>query len=136
MPSSVGHARGPGALSRLLLHLRPYRRRVWLAASCSVINKIFDLAPPVLIGLAVDVVVQQDTSWLAQLGASTVPTQLTVLAGLSFIVWTAESVFEYLYGVLWRNWPSPHSTAFDSRPMTIFRNWRWIFSSATALAVC
>jgi ATP-binding cassette subfamily B protein len=68
-----------------------------------VINKIFDLAPPVLIGLAVDVVVQQDTSWLAQLGATTVPTQLTVLAGLSFIVWTAESLFEYLYGVLWRN---------------------------------
>ena len=103
MPSSVGHARGPGALSRLLLHLRPYRRRVWLAASCAVINKIFDLAPPVLIGLAVDVVVQQDTSWLANLGATTVPTQLTVLAGLSFIVWTAESLFEYLYGVLWRN---------------------------------
>ncbi|MBL6800697.1 MAG: ABC transporter ATP-binding protein, partial [Synechococcus sp. BS307-5m-G37] len=91
------------ALSRLILHLRPYRRRVWMAASCSVINKIFDLAPPVLIGLAVDVVVQQDTSWLAKLGASTVPTQLTVLAVLSFIVWTAESLFEYLYGVLWRN---------------------------------
>ncbi|MBL6797588.1 MAG: ABC transporter, partial [Synechococcus sp. BS307-5m-G39] len=103
MPSSVAPARSPAALSRLILHLRPYRRRVWMAASCSVINKIFDLAPPVLIGLAVDVVVQQDTSWLAKLGASTVPTQLTVLAVLSFIVWTAESLFEYLYGVLWRN---------------------------------
>ena len=103
MPSSVAPARSPAALSRLILHLRPYRRRVWLAASCSVINKIFDLAPPVLIGLAVDVVVQQDTSWLAKLGATTVPTQLTVLAGMSFIVWTAESLFEYLYGVLWRN---------------------------------
>ena len=96
-------SRTASPLKRLLQHLRPYRRRVWLAASCSVINKIFDLAPPVLIGLAVDVVVQQDTSWLANLGATTVPTQLTVLAGLSFIVWTAESLFEYLYGVLWRN---------------------------------
>ncbi|EAR17998.1 ABC transporter ATP-binding protein [Synechococcus sp. W2B2] len=103
MPFSVAPARSPAALSRLILHLRPYRRRVWVAASCSVINKIFDLAPPVLIGLAVDVVVQQDTSWLAKLGATTVPTQLTVLAGMSFIVWTAESLFEYLYGVLWRN---------------------------------
>ena len=103
MPSSVAPAQSPAALSRLILHLRPYRRRVWVAASCSVINKIFDLAPPVLIGLAVDVVVQQDTSWLAKLGATTVPTQLTVLAVLSFIVWTAESLFEYLYGVLWRN---------------------------------
>jgi ATP-binding cassette subfamily B protein len=26
-----------------------------------------------------------------------------VLAGLSFLVWSAESLFEYLYGVLWRN---------------------------------
>lgn len=103
MPSSKNDCREPAPLIRLLVHLRPYRQRVWLAASCSVINKIFDLAPPVLIGLAVDVVVQQDTSWLARLGASGVTTQLIVLAALSFLVWTAESLFEYLYGVLWRN---------------------------------
>ena len=90
-------------LKRLLQHLRPYRRRVWLAASCSVINKVFDLAPPVLIGLAVDVVVEQDTSWLSQLGITTVTSQLITLAVLSFLVWTAESLFEYLYGILWRN---------------------------------
>ena len=103
MPSSKNDCREPAPLIRLLVHLRPYRQRVWLAASCSVINKIFDLAPPVLIGLAVDVVVQQDTSWLARLGATGVTTQLIVLAALSFLVWTAESLFEYLYGVLWRN---------------------------------
>ena len=90
-------------LKRLLQHLRPYRRRVWLAATCSVVNKVFDLAPPVLIGLAVDVVVEQDTSWLSQLGATTVTSQLITLAVLSFLVWTAESLFEYLYGILWRN---------------------------------
>ena len=54
--------------------------------SCSIINKVFDLLPPVLIGLAVDVVVQQDSSWLAALGATTVPSQLIVLALLSFLV--------------------------------------------------
>ena len=64
---------------------------------------MFDLAPPVLIGLAVDVVVEQDTSWLSQLGANTVTSQLITLAVLSFLVWTAESLFEYLYGILWRN---------------------------------
>lgn len=71
-------------------------------------NKIFDLAPPVLIALAVDVLAaskldQQQTAWLARLGASDVPSQLMVLAVLSFLVWSAESLFEYLYGVLWRN---------------------------------
>ncbi len=103
MPHSKPHASEQAPLIRLFQHLRPYRRKVWSAASCSVINKIFDLAPPVLIALAVDVVVQQDTSWLAQLGATTVLSQLIVLAVLSFLVWTAESFFEYLYGLLWRN---------------------------------
>ena len=74
-----------------------------MAVSCSIINKIFDLLPPLLIGLAVDVVVQQDSSWLVKFGATTVPNQLGLLAVLSFLVWTAESFFEYLYGVLWRN---------------------------------
>jgi len=93
----------PSPLQRLLRTLRPHRRLVWLAASCSVLNKLFDLAPPVLIGLAVDVVVRQDNAWLAAFGVSTVPGQLGVLAVLSFLIWSAESLFEYLYALLWRN---------------------------------
>ena len=91
------------ALQRLTAALHPHRRLVWLAATCSVLNKLFDLAPPVLIGLAVDVVVKQNTSWLAAWGVSSVPGQLGVLAGLSFGIWSAESLFEYLYALLWRN---------------------------------
>jgi ATP-binding cassette, subfamily B, bacterial len=93
----------PAALARLLRTLRPHRRLVWRAAICSVLNKVFDLAPPVLIGLAVDVVVRQQNSWLAGFGFSSVPSQLALLAVLSFLIWSAESLFEYLYGVLWRN---------------------------------
>ncbi len=91
------------ALQRLTAALRPHRRLVWLAAGCSVLNKLFDLAPPVLIGLAVDVVVKQNTSWLSAWGVSSVPGQLGVLAVLSFGIWSAESLFEYLYALLWRN---------------------------------
>ena len=95
-------------LYRLLRHLQPYRGLVAWAAFCSVVNKVFDLAPPVLIALAVDVlsassVNQQQTAWLARFGAQDVPSQLLMLAVLSFLVWSAESLFEYLYGVLWRN---------------------------------
>jgi ATP-binding cassette subfamily B protein len=74
-----------------------------LAAICSVLNKLFDLAPPVLIGLSVDVIVQRNASWLAGFGVTSVPGQLTLLALLSFVVWSAESLFEYLYAILWRN---------------------------------
>ena len=90
-------------LRRLLRTLRPHRRLARLAALCSVLNKLFDLAPPVLIALAVNVVVQQDTSWLASWGVTSIPGQLGVLAGLSFVIWSAESLFEYLYALLWRN---------------------------------
>lgn len=98
-----GHQPSAPALKRLLRALRPHRRQVWQASLCSVLNKIFDLAPPVLIGLAVDVVVRQQTSSLAALGFRSVPSQLGLLALLSFVIWSAESGFEYLYGVLWRN---------------------------------
>ena len=90
-------------LGRLFERLRPHRRQVVLASTCSVINKLFDLAPPVLIGLAVDVVVKSNQSWLAGFGVTSVPGQLTVLAVLSFLIWSAESLFEYLYALLWRN---------------------------------
>jgi ATP-binding cassette subfamily B protein len=97
----VSHPAGAG--QRLLHRLRPYRRTIRLASACSVLNKLFDLAPPVLIGLAVDVVARQRTSWLAGLGLETVPSQLTLLAVLSFLIWSAESLFEYLQRLLWRN---------------------------------
>lgn len=73
------------------------------ATACSILNKLFDLAPPALIGLAVDVVVRGQQSVLAGMGAATVSQQLWLLAGLTLIVWSAESLFEYLYDVLWRD---------------------------------
>ena len=90
-------------LRRLLVHLAPQRRLVIAAVSCSLLNKLFDLAPPALIGLAVDVVVRGQQSLLAAFGVATVSQQLWVLALLTFVVWAAESLFEYLYDVLWRN---------------------------------
>ena len=90
-------------LRRLLVHLAPQRRLVIAAVSCSLLNKLFDLAPPALIGLAVDVVVRGQQSLLAAFGVATVEQQLWVLALLTFVVWAAESLFEYLYDVLWRN---------------------------------
>ena len=73
------------------------------AVTCSLLNKLFDLAPPALIGLAVDVVVRGQQSLLAAFGVATVTQQLWLLALLTFVVWAAESLFEYLYDVLWRN---------------------------------
>ena len=93
----------PSPLRRFLVHLSPQRRLVLAAAACSLLNKLFDLAPPALIGLAVDVVVRGQQSMLAGFGLATVAQQLWMLALLTFVIWAAESLFEYLYDVLWRN---------------------------------
>ncbi len=91
------------ALNRLLGTLKVQRPLIISATTCSVLNKLFDLAPPALIGLAVDVVVREQSSWIASFGFKDVPSQLFLLAFISFLIWSAESFFEYLYGYLWRN---------------------------------
>ena len=77
--------------------------KIRLAILYSILNKIWDLAPPLLIGVAVDVVVQKEESLLAQWGIVDPWNQLIVLAVATFIIWGLESLFEYFYAVLWRN---------------------------------
>lgn len=88
---------------RLLHYARAYRLRVLGASLCSVTNKLFDVAPEILIGIAIDVVVNQEQSFLAGLGLSDPRQQIYVLGLLTFLIWAGESLFEYLYMILWRN---------------------------------
>ena len=92
-----------GPFRRLLQHTSSHKRTIRLASACSIINKIWDLAPPLLIGLAVDVVVLQENSFLAGLGVLDPWNQLVLLSIVTFIVWGFESLFEYFFGILWRN---------------------------------
>eukprot|EP00095_Tigriopus_kingsejongensis_P003486 snap_masked-scaffold2803_size12270-processed-gene-0.3 protein:Tk03486 transcript:snap_masked-scaffold2803_size12270-processed-gene-0.3-mRNA-1 annotation:"abc transporter" len=84
-------------------YARGYRRRVILASASSIINKLFDIAPEILIGIAIDVVVNQDTSFVASFGFETAHQQILALAVLTFFIWAGESLFQYFYLVLWRN---------------------------------
>tara|TARA_B100000767_G_scaffold273563_1_gene304069 strand:+ start:564 stop:2339 length:1776 start_codon:yes stop_codon:yes gene_type:complete len=92
-----------GPLRRLIEHTSSHKKTIRLASACSVINKIWDLAPPLLIGLAVDVVVLRENSFLAGLGVLDPWNQLILLSIVTFAVWGFESLFEYFYGILWRN---------------------------------
>ena len=83
--------------------MKPHKSTVRLASLCSVLNKIWDLAPPLLIGLAVDVVVEKENSLLADYGVIDPWNQLILLSVLTFLIWGLESLFEYFFGILWRN---------------------------------
>lgn len=88
--------------SRLLRYIRPERRLYRRASVYSVVNKLFDIAPELLIGMAVDVVVQQEASVLARLGMGEPAMQLVLLGGLTVLTWGGESWFQYLYQLRWR----------------------------------
>ncbi|MFW6058333.1 MAG: ABC transporter ATP-binding protein, partial [Persicimonas sp.] len=97
-PSSRQHP-----LKRLLWYAESQRKRVVLATLASIFNKLFDLAPPALIGAAVDVVVEQEDSLIARMGVTDVFDQLLVLAAATVVVWGFESAFQYAHSWLWRN---------------------------------
>lgn len=69
----------------------------------SALNKFFDVAPEVLIGMAVDLVVRKEQSALAGFGVAKVEHQLIFIALLTAFIWICESLFEYLYSLDWRN---------------------------------
>ena len=88
---------------RLLKYAKGMRLQITLASVCSVINKLFDIAPEILIGIAIDVVVSGQDSFLSYFGYTEQKTQLIVLAVLTFVIWLGESVFQFFYTLLWRN---------------------------------
>ena len=69
----------------------------------SILNKIFDLAPPILIGIAIDIVVEGSDSFIGNLGYADRRQQLIILAILTLIIWGLESAFDYIAAVTWRN---------------------------------
>lgn len=90
-------------LKRLRRFAEPYRTAIRRGVLYSVLNKAFDVLPEILIGVAVDVVVNQRESFLARLGIADPMHQLWVLVGLTVVVWVCESLFEYLHRLVWRN---------------------------------
>jgi len=90
-------------LLRLFRYARPHRGKILWAMFCSFFNKICDIAPEVLIGVAVDVVVRGEKSYLGQLGFTVAIDQMILLGVLTFLIWGGESLFEYLHETAWRN---------------------------------
>ena len=90
-------------LRRLFGYAGKHRRDIWLATFYSVVNKFFDVLPELLIGVAVDVVVNQKASFLARAGLADPKQQLLVLTAITAVIWLMESWTEYLMELKWRN---------------------------------
>tara|TARA_Y100001968_G_scaffold332831_1_gene392565 strand:- start:493 stop:2271 length:1779 start_codon:yes stop_codon:yes gene_type:complete len=90
------------SLKNLLSYAIPWRFRLCVASFYSIINKLFDLAPEILIGIAVDLVVKKQDSFVASIGFESTQSQIIFLAIATFFIWAFESLFQYLYMISWR----------------------------------
>ena len=91
-------------LRRLWHYAGPHRKKVVWATTLSVLNKLADVLPELVIGAAVDVVVRGADSFVGRaFDISGRFEQLLVLALINFIIWLIESVTEYIANLGWRN---------------------------------
>ncbi len=94
-------------LKKLLNYAKAYKTDLRLATIYSILNKFFDVLPEVLIGVAVDIVINGDKSFLAKrvlggFGVTDTWHQLMFLGAVNALIWGGESWFEYLLSIKWR----------------------------------
>ena len=100
-PAAVPAADQP--LRALWKRYGAYRRRFVAAVLASTLNKVADVAPELLIGAAVDVVVRGEASFVGELlGVESRYAQLGWIAAINVVVWIIESGTQYVADVLWR----------------------------------
>lgn len=91
-----------GALRRLWQYAGTYHTDFIYAIVYSSINKLLDVAPELLIGLAIDVVATKQNEVLYQWGFESSMSQLVVIGVITFIIFAGESITEYLHSITWR----------------------------------
>lgn len=84
-------------MQRLFQYLQFYRQRFYLATTYSVINKLFDLMPPLLVGWMVDIVSGNTPVWMKGITGNDPWTGAIFIAILVVGIFTFESFFEWLY---------------------------------------
>ncbi|MBV8201886.1 MAG: ABC transporter ATP-binding protein, partial [Acidobacteria bacterium] len=85
-------------LARLFGYLRRYRGSLWFASGASVLNKVLDLMPPLLVGWVIDALRGAPPLWIAQLAGTADPWRMAVaLSCLAVAIFAFESLFQWAY---------------------------------------
>lgn len=88
----------PKAMSRLMTYLGNYRTHFLLSSLASILNKVLDLMPPILVAWVVDSLQGNAPYWMAWVTDTQDPWSLAILlALLTVIIFGFESLFEWLF---------------------------------------
>ncbi len=89
-------------MRRLFSYLGPMRRRLSASVGFSVINKVFDLAPPILVAWLIDSVTGNAPAWMFGIGLTEMFPQVVFVAILTVVIFGVESLsqWRYAYGFM------------------------------------
>lgn len=117
----------------LYRYIQPFKRKLWFSVASSILNKILDLMPPLLVAWIIDTVSGHAPQWMIYLARTTEPLALAIcLTGLSVVIFTLESVFQwaYQYGFMSLSQQVQHRLRMDTyaamqnREIAFFENHR------------
>ncbi|MEA2327682.1 MAG: ATP-binding cassette, subfamily bacterial, partial [Thermoanaerobaculia bacterium] len=89
-------------VQRLLRYAESSRPVVFWATTTSIIAKVLNITPPLVIGLTLTILIRGGIATLAMIGLTTVTSQLLFVAGAAAVIWTLESLAQYVSSILWR----------------------------------
>lgn len=120
-------------MNRLIKYLKSHAVHLYLSVGASVLNKIFDLMPPLLTGWIIDTVRGTPPRWIERIAGTDVPLRLAVfLSILAVVIFALESFFQwaYQYGFMTLAQVVQHETRLrvyshlQTREMAFFENHR------------
>lgn len=85
-------------MRRLFAYLKSYSGQLGYASVSSVLNKVLDLMPPLLVGWVIDTVRKNPPAWIEEMVGSSDPFTLAAfLAILAVAIFGFESLFEWMF---------------------------------------
>lgn len=85
-------------MRRLFRYILLYKTRFYSACTFSVVNKLLDLMPPLLVAWMIDIVSGKTPIWIGEgLGIAGAWEGAVFIAVLIFVIFGLESLFEWLY---------------------------------------
>lgn len=82
---------------RLIQYLQFYKTRFYLSTAASIINKVLDLMPPLLVGWLVDIVSGNTPSWMSPFTNNN-PWHGAIFIGIAvFVIFFFESLTEWIF---------------------------------------
>ncbi|MCP3658988.1 MAG: ABC transporter ATP-binding protein [Bacteroidetes bacterium] len=90
-------------LIELVKNTKKRKSKIIINTSFSILEKLFDIFPEIFLGIVVDLVVHKKDSLIAKIGIKEPFYQLIFLGIITAIIWSLESLFEYLGEIGWKN---------------------------------